>query len=681
MIGVQKRKATCQQVTITTSNNAQQIQQPQQQHTSANKRPRKRAKLSSSSSANLSKNNKQQQATSYQQYQQTFENNSSAPAATMQQQNNGDESVWIYGLMNNIEQLLTTFSAINNGSTMNHHLPHSLSSSSSTSSPSSSASISALSSPASTTSSTPSHISTNNNNNQNTTINSHSQSPLNGSNFSNLTNNVLSTTSSSNLTSNAGLCQHKQQTGSFCQGVATNQLPRSPISRQIKFHEYKGPPSSKRQQQFATTNGSNSKQQQVKVATATNFSNTSAVAPANSNQQTKVGMNEGKHEQSTILNEANITTSMMSEQRQQQLKSNVGLEQQSYPSINYAISNMPISNVTAKTTAKTNVITTANKPLSQQQQALSVGNKPCSLSSCTSLKQQQQSQGLAANHFQDLNQSSSVRTQTHTTQQQARQVGSSIATSRLTSGPHFVQQRQASCINDSSFYENRLERHAPTFETHSDKPIVLLAPQFIEPKLELENHLQLHHRQQQQQQQQQTRNQVVPCSSLRGPSSSIEMGSVFMRSLDSIPPTISQQQSITGQGFSLSAPVRQRQQQQQQEQQQLVQQLEEIAQQEEEQQRVGGFELANFTDSNFQPKYAENCLDNQILTTVSDNFNPAISGDDSEEHSTDEIEPSISFSQGVDELLFSEFIDLQDVPMNVDESDWLKKFLPPCSMG
>lgn len=35
-----------------------------------------------------------------------------------------------------------------------------------------------------------------------------------------------------------------------------------------------------------------------------------------------------------------------------------------------------------------------------------------------------------------------------------------------------------------------------------------------------------------------------------------------------------------------------------------------------------------------------------------------------------------------EELLFSEFIDLQDLPMNVTESDWLKKFLPPsCSLS
>lgn len=47
----------------------------------------------------------------------------------------------------------------------------------------------------------------------------------------------------------------------------------------------------------------------------------------------------------------------------------------------------------------------------------------------------------------------------------------------------------------------------------------------------------------------------------------------------------------------------------------------------------------------------------------------------------DEIEPTIGFSNGIDELLFSEFIDLQDIPVNVNESDWLKKFLPPCSMG
>lgn len=56
-------------------------------------------------------------------------------------------------------------------------------------------------------------------------------------------------------------------------------------------------------------------------------------------------------------------------------------------------------------------------------------------------------------------------------------------------------------------------------------------------------------------------------------------------------------------------------------------------------------------------------------------------GPDSEETDACEIEPSIGFATGIDELLFSEFIDLQDVPMNVDESDWLKKFLPPCSMG
>lgn len=56
-------------------------------------------------------------------------------------------------------------------------------------------------------------------------------------------------------------------------------------------------------------------------------------------------------------------------------------------------------------------------------------------------------------------------------------------------------------------------------------------------------------------------------------------------------------------------------------------------------------------------------------------------GPDSEETDACEIEPSIGFASGIDELLFSEFIDLQDVPMNVDESDWLKKFLPPCSMG
>jgi len=60
---------------------------------------------------------------------------------------------------------------------------------------------------------------------------------------------------------------------------------------------------------------------------------------------------------------------------------------------------------------------------------------------------------------------------------------------------------------------------------------------------------------------------------------------------------------------------------------------------------------------------------------------PANFGPNSEQTDACEIEPTINFGHGFDELLFSEFIDLQDVPMNVEESDWLKKFLPPCSMG
>ena len=47
---------------------------------------------------------------------------------------------------------------------------------------------------------------------------------------------------------------------------------------------------------------------------------------------------------------------------------------------------------------------------------------------------------------------------------------------------------------------------------------------------------------------------------------------------------------------------------------------------------------------------------------------------------TCEIEPTISFDGDLDHgMMYSEFIDSQDIPLNVDESDWLKKFLPPCS--
>lgn len=82
-------------------------------------------------------------------------------------------------------------------------------------------------------------------------------------------------------------------------------------------------------------------------------------------------------------------------------------------------------------------------------------------------------------------------------------------------------------------------------------------------------------------------------------------------------------------------------------------------------------------------------VENYLFNELSESESLATFGPDSEQTSDDtsEIEPTISFSSGpgsglsaYDEtLLFSEFIDLQDVPLNVDESDWLKKFLPPCS--
>lgn len=639
MIGVQKRKATCQQQP--TNNNNEQTQQ------TANKRPRKRAKISS---VNPSKTNNKQQNQRYQhqqattcQFQQTFDSNTASTIHSNHNNSNGsEESVWIFGLMNNIEQLLSTFSAINNNGSANSS--HSLSSSSS--SPSSSASISALSSPASTTSSTPSYSSTNTNNN---TINSHSQSPS-SSNFS-TTNNVLSTSSSAI----SSMQQQQQQAGTVCQ--ATNQLPRSPISRQIKFHEYKGPPSSKRQQQQFATNSSNSKQQ-VKTIHSSNVS-----TAVNSNQTKLVGDIE-REQQQLLLNRAN----MMMMTNKQQLKSSIVSDPSSVNFKAEANKSAPISTATATNT--TTIINVASKPCNQQQALLVSNKQPCLLSFTPQKQQQQQqqqqiqSQSLAMDHFQDLNQSFSIRTQTHTTQQLARQVNSSLA-SRVTSGPHFVQQQ-----TNNNFYGGQVEHHGTNFKTPSDGPILLLAPPFIESKQELPIQPQLHYQQQQQPQQQQqqpifqqTRNQATPCSSHGA--SSVE-SPIFMRSLHSIPNT--SQQSICGLEFNLSVPARQ---QQQQLAQPTMQQVNETDHQEEQ----VSFE-PSFTSS-FEQKFDNHaCLDSQLTTAFG-----SASEDGSEEQSTDEIEPSISFSQGVDELLFSEFIDLQDVPMNVDESDWLKKFLPPCSMG
>lgn len=632
MIGVQKRKATCQQQP--TNNNNEQTQQ------TANKRPRKRAKISS---VNPSKTNNKQQNQRYQhqqattcQFQQTFDSNTTSTIHSNHNNSNGsEESVWIFGLMNNIEQLLSTFSAINNNGSANSS--HSLSSSSS--SPSSSASISALSSPASTTSSTPSYSSTNTNNN---TINSHSQSPS-SSNFS-TTNNVLSTSSSA-----ISSMQQQQQAGTVCQ--ATNQLPRSPISRQIKFHEYKGPPSSKRQQQQFATNSSNSKQQ-VKTIHSSNVS-----TAVNSNQTKLVGDIE-REQQQLLLNRAN----MMMMTNKQQSKSSIVSDPSSVNFKAEANKSAPISTATATNT--TTIINVASKPCNQQQALLVSNKQPCLLSFTPQKQQQQQqiqSQSLAMDHFQDLNQSFSIRTQTHTTQQLARQVNSSLA-SRVTSGPQFVQQQ-----TNNNFYGGQVEHHGTNFKTPSDGPILLLAPPFIESKQELPIQPQLHYQQQQQQPQQQqqqpifqqTRNQATPCSSHGA--SSVE-SPIFMRSLHN-----TSQQSICGLEFNLSVPARQ----QQQLAQPMMRQVNETDHQEEQVSFEPSFA------SSFEQKFDNHaCLDSQLTTAFG-----SASEDGSEEQSTDEIEPSISFSQGVDELLFSEFIDLQDVPMNVDESDWLKKFLPPCSMG
>lgn len=87
-------------------------------------------------------------------------------------------------------------------------------------------------------------------------------------------------------------------------------------------------------------------------------------------------------------------------------------------------------------------------------------------------------------------------------------------------------------------------------------------------------------------------------------------------------------------------------------------------------------------DTNYKENSVHNDINNHNFTEVTNNSLGSISSAEfADMVSEDEIEPTIGFSNGLDELLFSEFIDSQDIPVNVDESDWIKKFLPPCSMS
>lgn len=411
-----------------------------------------------------------------------------------QTQNNQDESVWVFGLMNNIEQLLSTFSS---GQSQTQNL--SLNSGAST--PCSLVSISSASSPCSSSSS--------------------------------------------------------------CSQVSSpQQVPRSPISRQIKFHEYKGPPSGKRQQQ----------QQLAKSSLVNGDSRRQAKAE----QQSTARLKSDGGSSST----SGFVSTPSSQQQQQQLQ------------MQHLNDQLLVDHPSVATNGRAKLL------VSSEQVRLSA-------ESLMGMQSRQQPQQLQQHPQQQQQQ----HQQHHLEQLLMQQQQPSSALSQ-------IQSLQVSSQSDS-------------FANQANNPVRAVtssASQFYRQALD-------------------------------GSATRIAAGSTC----DSPSKLIHQ-------------PIREQQQQQQ------LQYLQHnnhhhhqnhhhhhenlpFAQQPE--QLIDANQLA---DS--EPSYEQ-----QLASLASSQ------PDSPHELDTCEIEPSIGFAQGIDEFLFSEFIDLQDVPMNVDESDWLKKFLPPCSTG
>lgn len=663
MISVQqKRKATCLSAVAAVAIGSNQ---PNNDKNQSQKGPsRKRAKLAT---AVRSKLNQRQQLEQQQQHQKPIIGSympSGSPAAT----NAGchqsqDESMWMFGLMNNIEQLLSTFNAINSSS---HQLsntkrasssgsstPSSLCSSFTSNSPPSSTSMSSAPSPSSTT---PTYPNLTSSLSSQAVISSSLPPSSTATTLSPLTGSLLSNSNNTAQQSAALTTSPQQATGVVCQP-----LPRSPISRQIKFHEYKGPPSARRQQTSSAQANNNKHQQQQQTSTGTTSS--SSKQPSQP-QQKAPALSAPTSEQVVLV-----------------------CAQQQVPAAGKS-NNVPIEPISKAPAAAAHLDTHARLATA------------VNLVGYTQQQQQHELQSDTLRRHQVLNFRQELAAQapqyhtTHILQQQVHSQGSSncktAGPNEMTSGHQPQQQTHCDVNSMQTIYinqQNTLEH------SDSDGPTsVLLAP-FVESnnKHNFRDHQQ---HKDQQEQQQRHRHEMIhhPDGSLmaqqyiQSQEQHYNQSRVQAQRLN-VGPQASPQDSIG---------VDQRQQQQQQQERRPCN-------------RLAANHVANSNQSSYlssppnQTNHITDCwpASYQQIDELEFNSNQvnleqqqrqssnldfvgltATFGPDSEE-TTDacEIEPSIDFSHGVDELLFSEFIDLQDVPMNVDESDWLKKFLPPCSMS
>lgn len=640
MIGLQKRKATCSPNTINNNN------EPAQNVAIQAKNSRKKAKLTGSRSSGTSNHvTKRPTASSTENCPDQSNNNSD---------NNQDESVWIFGLINNIEQLLSTFTAINNTS-------------------SSSAKLSSSSSGASSPSARPSSLASSTAPSPPSSLNNSSLDSTNPSNTTTCNTSTSSSSSSSSLSASASASASSSAATSSmpaAQQVAAS-LPRSPVSRQIKFHEYKGPPSVKRQQQSA--------KHQTQQSATSNGSLTSSAALQPNNDMSNKKMSLAAPQQTQQLqqqvdtsNAQLVNSTPITQQQQRDQAISVGRKSAVPRQLGSFSATIPQKNALCNVSFQQNRMSTSSHPHSLAAVKLRA--------QIMQQNQQQQQQQHAPRRHSNLSQSLQ---QQMLLQQQQQQQPVQVTSGSSQSSPASLQ----------------------TFYIKQESDITLESPL---------NRLALAERSSQQiddqQQQQQQRCRLEQMQHLQFPITNVELSQLpSQRACNPIMTRTIQQPSSNLPAGSLSMSHTYDNQEHQPCRQQAAAHMVQVQQrppastardQQQQQSHYTVYANANHYAPPTACSITATTLTNPLISYTNDRFGANIEGlshstnqhidddelaasfgPDSEETDACEIEPSIGFTSGIDELLFSEFIDLQDVPMNVDESDWLKKFLPPCSMG
>lgn len=656
MIGVHKRKSYCSATNITNSNDSSQmgpvVQTSSATKSSTRKRPKDSHKDHQKLTNNLSGSNKVQAECKATKRKTTLTNKSfntgqngngnlrhyqlqkaqvvgsdvansknlldqQQGSKNGQQDNSSKEPVWIFGLINNIEQLLSTFNA-------NSMIPQQQSCNHKT---------------ASSGSSTPSSQTSSNSFSNPTTPANSPQASGNSSN------------SSSSISVHSQQQQHsnQQQLGSGASMPSRN----LPISRQIKFHEYKGPPSARRQQ-----NAPNHSQTQTHSHSQTKVQPESQ-QQANQHQSKGENLNSRQisFETSTICNGNNNNTSSAQQPRLGSIVARpicyqeMPLAQQQYQALTcggqsvLVVGNVKPTHNNSIISNQMNSIQTSYQPACNR----AIHHNDANANTNTNANANANAHHFSANQFlptisnNSNNNMTSFQIQTvPVNNNTVNYVEHKILASQQNSltaadlaqpcnlqafgvtQQHGSQGLMLSChnhieksnlqLNDSSTYHSNVSISQPQLQYVNNYRSISCQVTKDDPKStpEFNDLIEQHHQQQQQQQ-----------------------NTTFSYSITSAP--FNHDGQITPSAYLTTETI----------------------------------DMINGTNNSLCE--INNDTNSPESTTTSNGSDLMVGPDD--------IEPTIGFSNGFDELMFSEFIDLQDIPVNVDESDWLKKFLPPCSMG